>query len=69
MVVPGKAPLDHQLTTPARANIWRLGLRIGADAGDKHEAGDASGCGLARHCLGALHVYSLKGQAALLDIG
>jgi hypothetical protein len=44
-------------------------IGIGANAGDQHEAGDASGDSLPRYGLGPLHVHGLEGHATLLDIG
>ena len=44
-----------------------MGIR--ADAGDKDEAGDASGARLSRYRLGPKYVHGLEGHSALLDIG
>ena len=37
---PRKRFLDQPFAAPARADVRRTGLGIGADAGDEHEASD-----------------------------
>jgi len=61
--------LDRAFATAARADVWRTGLGISADAGDEHEAGD-TGSGR-RPCerLGASLVHGFERYAGGLDIG
>ena len=40
--------LDYPFAAPARADVRRTGLGIGADAGDEHEASDAGSSRLPR---------------------
>jgi hypothetical protein len=64
-----KRLLDQQLTASTRADVWRSGLGVSADAGDEHEARDTGSDHLLRERLGALLVHGLKSHSALLDIG
>lgn len=61
--------LDHPFAAPARADVRRAGLGIGADPGDEHEASDTGSSRLPHKRLRALLVHGLESYAALLHIG
>ena len=61
--------LDQSFAAPARANVRRTGLRIGADTGDENEASNTGTSRLPCKSLGALLVHGLERYTASLDIG
>src|SRR5213079_3290802 len=60
--------LDHPFATSARPDIRRAGLRIGAYAGDQHEASDTGSSSLACKRLCTLLMHGFESYAASLDI-